>query len=388
MTDATTADAGEDGATDPDVSDLVRRLREARAAVDDVESDIADHGEDAVDRAVGAYRRATTLLDDYEDSATGTGDFQAYVRFQDEFLGLVEDLPEDVPVRDAFEAAAERMDRRRLRARDFDGARGDLEPAARLEGLLERRAEAREELQAARRDAALRLKELDERVDELADLVALGEADLDAPVERLGEPIEAYAESVREEFQTWKEEAPAREVLDLPATAESYPLVDFQSPPRDVLAYVRENPGGDHPIPKLLEYTGYSGSKLDHYVDDAAALQTSVAVHRTYLERLGADPLVVSWPPPRAEVLRRRADEIISLLDRFASEDTVVTLRRVRDLTYREDYARLRTAARARSEVTDEQLSRLRSGAVETELEAVREARARLAAALDETDED
>ncbi|RDI73073.1 hypothetical protein DWB78_09130 [Halopelagius longus] len=364
------------------------RLREARAAVDDVESAIEDHGEDAVNRAVGAYRRATALLDNYEDSATGTGDFQAYVEFQDEFLGLVEDLPEDAPAREAFEDAAERMDRRRLRERDFDGAREDLQPAADLKRLLDRRAEAGEELEAVRRDATLRLKELDERADELADLVSLGEADLDAPVERLEEPIEAYAEAVREEFRTWKEEAPAREVLDLPATAESYPLVEFQSPPRDVLDYVRENPGGDHPIPKLLEYTGYSGSKLDHYVDDAAALQTSVAVHRTYLERLDADPLVVSWPPPQAEVLRRRADEIISLLDRFASEDTVATLRRVRDLTYRDDYARLRTAARARSEVTDEQLSRLRSGAVEAELEAVRESRDRLAAVLDETDED
>lgn len=401
MTDATTEDTAE--MVDSDVSALVRRLREARDAVDDAESAIADHGEDEVNRAVNAHRRATTLLDDYEDSATGTGDFQAYVQFQEEFIGLVESLPEDAPVRGAFEDAAERMDRRRLRERDFAGAREDLEPAARLRALLGRRESARDELAAARRDATLRLEELDEAAAELADLVALGDAvgrgptdgqtqsgdaDVDALVERLRDPVETYAESVREEFRRWKAESPARDVLELPARATAFPLVEYRSPPRDVLDYVRERRGGEHPIPKLLEYTGYSGSKLDHYVDDAAALQTSVAVHRTYLERLDADPLVVSWPPPQAEVLRRRADEIISLLDRFASEDTIATLRRVRDATRRDDYARLRTVARARNEVTEEQLSRLRSGAVETELEAVRDARARLAAALEETDEE
>ncbi|SFG99789.1 hypothetical protein SAMN04488063_3527 [Halopelagius inordinatus] len=386
MTDATPADASEPA--DSDVSDLVRRLREARDAVDDADSAIADHGRDEVHRAVNAHRRATKLLDDYEDSATGTGDFQAYVRFQEEFIGLVEDLPEDVPVREAFEDAAERMDRRRLRERDFVGAREDLEPAARLKDLLDRRESARDELAAARRDAALRLTELEDAADELADLVALGAADLDAPVDILREPIATYAEAVREEFRRWKAEAPARDVLELPAAATAFPLVDYRPPPRDVLDYVRERRGGDHPIPKLLEYTGYSGSKLDHYVDDAAALQTSVAVHRTYLERLDADPLVVSWPPPQAGVLRRRADEIISLLNRFASEETVATLRRVRDLTYRDDYESLRTAARARNEVTEDQLARLRSGTVEAELDAVRDAHDRLAAVLEETDDE
>jgi hypothetical protein len=385
MTDATSTT---DGASAPDVSGLVRRLREARAAVDDAESAVADRGEEGVDRAVGAYRRATRLLDEYEDSATGTGDFQAYLRFQDEFLGLVSDLPEDVPARGAFEAAAERMDRRRLRRRDFDGARDDLEPVADLAALLDRRGEARERLREARRDATLRLKELDARADELADLVALTEADLDAPIDVLREPIEAYAEDVREEFGRWKEEAPARDVLDLAATASSYPLVDFRSPPRDVLDYVRENDAGDHPIPKLLDLTDYSGSKLSHYVDDPGALQTTVAVHRTALERLDAEPLVVSWPPPGAETLRRRADEVISLLDRFASEPTVAALRRVRALSRRDDYDRLRTAARARDGVTDEQLTRLRSGAAEAELDAVRDARDRLAATLDEADGD
>lgn len=385
MTDATPTT---DGASAPDVSGLVRRLREARAAVDDAESAVADRGEEGVDRAVGAYRRATRLLDEYEDSATGTGDFQAYLRFQDEFLGLVSDLPEDVPARGAFEAAAERMDRRRLRRRDFDGARDDLEPVADLAALLDRREEARERLREARRDATLRLKELDVRADELADLVALTEADLDAPIDVLHEPIEAYADDVREEFGRWKEEAPARDVLDLAATASSYPLVDFRSPPRDVLDYVRENDAGDHPIPKLLDLTDYSGSKLSHYVDDPGALQTTVAVHRTALERLDAEPLVVSWPPPGAETLRRRADEVISLLDRFASEPTVAALRRVRDLSRRDDYDRLRTAASARDGVTDEQLTRLKSGAAEAELDAVRDAHDRLAATLDETDGD
>jgi hypothetical protein len=152
------------------------------------------------------------------------------------------------------------------------------------------------------------------------------------------------------------------------------------------LAYVRENDVGTDPIPKLLEYTGYTGSKLQHYVDDPGELQTTVAVHRTYLERLDAEPLTLSWPPKAAGVLRPRANELASLLRHFAAEETSLALREVRELTRRDDYERLRTAARARNEVTDEQLSRLRSGAVERELEEVRAAGERLQSALDDAE--
>ncbi|SFR33883.1 hypothetical protein SAMN04487947_0075 [Halogeometricum rufum] len=367
-----------------DADDLRERLLAARADRDDAEAAIAETGEESVVAAADAYRKATRLLDDYEESAVGTGDFQAYVEFQDKFLGLVEDLPEDLPDRDAFEAAADRMDRRRLRERDFEGARADLEPAAAYVDRLDRRTETTDALTEARRDAKLLLNDLDDRIEELERLVKLGEADVDAPVERLRDPIEAYDERVTEEFRSFKSSASIREVLSVVEAAEWYPLVEFRSPPRDLREFARESPDADEPIPTLLDYADYTGSKLDHYAEDPAMLQTSVAVHRTYLERLDAGPLRVPSPPPDAETLRRRANELVSVLSRFADEETIAALRRVRELTRRDDYERLRTATRARTELTDDELERLRSGAVESDLAELRDARDALAEALSE----
>ncbi|ELZ31143.1 hypothetical protein C474_09919 [Halogeometricum pallidum JCM 14848] len=370
--------------TAAETDDLRGRLTEAREARDAAESAVAETGEESVVAAADAYRKATRLLDRYEDSAVGSGDFQAYVEFQDKFLGLVEDLPEDLPHREAFEAAAERLDRRRLRERDFEGAREDLESAAAAVERLDRRREAREELSAARRDAKLRRKDIDARIEELRRLSELGEADVDAPVERLRDPVETYNDAVTDEFRAYKRNLSAYEVLTTIEATEWYPLVDYQTPPRDLRAFVRESPDADEPVPKLLEFADYTGSKLDHYAEDPAALQTAVAVHRTYLERLDAGPLRVSFPPPSAETLRRRADELVSVLDRFADEETVARLREVRALTRLDDYDRLRTAARARTELTDDELDRLRSGAVETDLRELREAREKLTAELAE----
>jgi aminoglycoside N3'-acetyltransferase len=92
----------------------------------------------------------------------------------------------------------------------------------------------------------------------------------------------------------------------------------------------------------------------------------------------------VSSPPPDAETLRRRANELVSVLSRFADEETIAALRRVRELTRRDDYERLRTATRARTELTDDELERLRSGAVESDLAELRDARDALAEALSE----
>ncbi|MFB6091245.1 MAG: hypothetical protein ABEJ97_09325 [Halobellus sp.] len=366
-----------------DVDDCLDALREARARRDRVEDRIAAVGEESVVAAADAYRKAVRLLDRYEDSATGTGDFEAYVEFQDRFLGLVEDLPEPLPDREAFEAAAERLDSRRLSDDDFAGARDDLEPAAEYVDLLERREEATEDLSKARRDANLRLEDLDDAIAAREEVLAFADADLDAPVEEIRDPIESYNEAVREEFQSFYESAPIADVIGLLERAESFPLVEFRSPPRDLRSFARESPDADEPIPTLLEYAEYTGSKLDHYAEDPAALQTNVAVHRTFLERLSAEPLSVPLPPPPAGELRRWAGEAISLLGRFASEETVARLRTVRDLTRRDDYADLRFALRAHEELDAETRDRVQSGAVAAELDRLRDARERVAAALD-----
>ncbi|MGQ4556356.1 DUF7118 family protein [Halobellus sp. GM3] len=366
-----------------DADERIEALRSARTRREAVESHIDDRGEEAVVTAADTYRKAVRLLDRYEDSATGTGDFQAYVEFQDRFLGLVESLQESVPAHEAFSAAAERMDRRRLSADDFDAAREDLEPASEYVDLLDRRESSKEAVSAAKRDAKLALEDLDAEIERREEMLSFADADLDAPVGELREPIEAYNDAVSEEFESFYESAPAAEVVAFLERAESFPLVSYESPPRDLRTFARESPDADEPIPTLLEYADYTGSKLDHYAADPALLQTTVAVHRTFLERLSGEPLTVSLPPPPAGTLRLWAGEATSLAGRFASEETVARLRAVRSLTRREDYEDLRLAARAHEELDAEARERVRSGAAADELERLREARERLAAALE-----
>jgi len=368
--------------------DSVERLRSAHERLEELRSDVEDHGEDAVETVADTYRSAHRLLDRYVDAATGTGDFKSYVEFRGEFATLVEDLPDELPRREAFEDALEAVDKRRLNQSDFDRAQDALARAEDLVDLLEDRDDAQEAYRDARIDARDRLDAIDEREAELERLLELGDADLDAPVEQLREPIEAYDEAIREAFREYRESASARELLEFVDRTRAFPLVDLTRPSEDLLEYVRESPDGEEPIPALLEYADYSRSKLEHYAADADALKRSVATERTYLERLDADPLAVGWPPPERTVLRWRAVELRKVVDRFAPEDAIAKLREVRTLATDADrYERLRDAAVATERLDAEDRDRLASGEVADELDALREERAELEAALAELPE-
>ncbi|MFB6194424.1 MAG: hypothetical protein ABEI75_05105, partial [Halobaculum sp.] len=182
-----------------------------------------------------------------------------------------------------------------------------------------------------------------------------------------------------------------------------FPLVPFERPPDELLSYLRDADVGQEPIPTLVAYDDYSRSKLAHYVDDPGRFQARIAVHRTYLDRLSADPLLVGWPPPAAGTLRRRADELVSVIGRMrrriadseaeamglgagapaqSTDNAVALARRLHRLPTETEYDRLREAALAETELTDDQRDRLRSGEVSAELERLRSERDRLADAL------
>lgn len=368
--------------------DSVRQLRTAHERLEELRSDVQHHGEDDVETVAETYRSAQRLLDRYVDDATGTGDFKSYVEFRGEFATLVEDLPDELPRREAFEDALEAVDKRRLNQSDFDRARKALARAEDLVDLLDDRDDAREAYREARIDARDRLDAIDERTAELERLLELGDADLDAPVEELREPIAAYDEAVREAFREYRQTASARELLGFVERTRAFPLVDLPRPSEDLLAYVRESPDGEEPIPALLEYADYSRSKLEHYAADADALKRSVATERTYLERLDADPLAVGWPPPERTVLRWRVVELRKVVDRFAPEEVIATLRQVRALAAdAERYERLRDAAVATHRLDADARERLASGEVADELDELREERTELEAALEELPE-
>jgi hypothetical protein len=371
------------GDVDPGGAGAAADVRAAMRALEDARAAVADHGgRERLDAAASAVADAEAKLNQYEERATGTGDFQAYVEFQEAFATFVEALDDDLPERDAFERALDAVEKRRLSESDFEAARAALSPARDLAAVRERLVEAREELTDARRRARDRLSAVEDGIAARERLLELGDADLDAPVDELREPIAAYDDAVREAFAAFRREHPAREVLNALSSASEYPLVDVEKPPADLLAYVRERDAGEHSIPDLLEYAEYSSSKLEHYVDDASALRSAVATNQTYLDRLDGVAFTVGWPPPTADTLKYETRELLSVVSGFAPDDVATALRAVRELAWREDYERLRTAAVALDELGSAERDRLASGAVDDELAALCEERDDLEAAL------
>jgi hypothetical protein len=367
------------------MTDLIERLRTADEDCRAAASAVAEHGRGTVERVADAHERATDLLDRYEGRATGTGDFEAFVTFQGEFDDLVEDLPEDLPERGAFERAEEAIDRRRIAERHFEQAREELAAAGDVAALLDERRAARERYRDARRAVTRRKAELDDEIADLERVRELGDADLSAPVERLRDPIAAYDDAVATAFADFKRETPARDVVAFLAATENYSLVPFRSPPEDLRRYVLDADAGTETVPDLLEYARYSRSKLDHYVDDPAELKRCVGTNETYLDRLDAEPVQVGWPPAPATELQWWCEEAVRVVDRFAPSEVVERLHDVAALAREEaEFERLRAAARAREELTDEERERLERGDVAAELERAREERDRLTSALEE----
>ena len=364
-------------------SDLAADLRDAYAAYERATERVTERGEETLEAVAEQHERLEALFSTYEERVKGDGDFAVFIEFQEEMAKFVEGLPEELPHHEAFEAVDDLMQQRRLTESDFTAARDRLAPVENDVARLEERDATQNRYRELRTRARKRARELGDEITDLEHLQNLGAADLDAPVERVGDPIEAYNEAVAEAFETFRREASARDVLDFVAATTAFPLVPFEAPPSDLREYVETHEAGTESIPQLLEYAEYSKSKLSHYVDDADALTRTVATNRTYLRRLDADPLTVALPPPPADHLRWRLRELVQVTGRFAPEDVVARLRELRSLPDRTEYGRLRESAVAREQVTDDQRERLASGAVADELEQLRATRAELRDALD-----
>jgi len=366
------------------MSDAADQLRNAATERERARDAVEEVGEARLRECRDRYRQLHDRQDRYEDTATGSGNFKAFTEFEGAVADLTEALDDDLPEKETFEAVDDYLQQRRLSESDFETARRKLRPVGQRVELLDDWEDAREAYADARRAAQRRLRELGDRIDDLERLRRLGEADLDAPVEELREPIETYDDAVRESFREFRSSTPAREVLATVERADAFPLVEFTPPPPELLDYVRTHETGTDPIPKLLEYADYSASKLDHYVDDAAELKRVVGTRRTYLRNLDADPLTIGWPPPPADHLPWLTRAYGSVLSSFAADSVVATLRDVRALGDYRDYERLRESALARAELDSEERERLAGGAVAQELAVAREQRADVEAALDE----
>lgn len=339
-------------------------LRERYDELRRLETRIEDLGEGRVEAAADAYRRAHRVLDQYEEDAVGTGDFGSYVQFEGAFAAAT-DVGDDALAADAFAAADETVEKRRLSADDFTAAREALEPAAEYVDLLADRDDAVDAYRGSRKRARDARDELADRLAELRTVADMADADLDADVDRIREPVETYNERVREAFRSFLKSESARGTFDLLERADRTPFVDVDVPPTDLREYVDEHAAGTEPLSDLLAYADYSASKLDHYVDDPGALRTAVAVHRTYIERLDGEPFTLSWPPAAGDELAYEIGELVPLVSRFADEEVVATLRSIRDLARDDDYERLRRAAEVRDRLGPTELDLLRTDAID-----------------------
>jgi hypothetical protein len=367
----------------PAEDDPVSDLRAAADRLERARERVAEFGEADLRQLADAYEEFTGLLNRYEEPATGDGDFGKFIEFQGKIETAVERLDDDILLRESFEEADDHLQQRRLSESDFEYVREQLEPVADLVSRLDDREEALADYRRARKAVDSRRHEVRERIDDLERLVRLGEADLSAPTERLRDPVETYNDAVQTAWREFRRGSSAREVLTFLETMGQFPLVPFERPPAELREFVREHPAGEEPIPKLLEYAGYSQSKLDHYVDDPNALKRAVGTRQTYLQRLDADPLTVAWPPPPADRLHFRTKELTGAVNRFAP-DVVEQLRAVAALPRETDYERLRESAVAEADLSDAERERLTSGAVADELEGLRAEHERLEGALEE----
>ncbi|MXR51566.1 hypothetical protein GRX03_08110 [Halovenus sp. WSH3] len=363
--------------------ELIAALDRREAELDRRQRRVEEYGEAELAAMTDAYESFYRVLDIYQDQVTGDdGDIQTIVEFQGEIERVMSDIPDDVLHADIFEECDEYLQQKWFSDSDFEHVYERLEPVADLADRIEDRDEALEGYRKARRDVETRLRECRDEIEELERLSELAEADLDAPIERLEEPIRAYNEAAREAFREFKRSAPAREVMAFLDEMEAYPLVDFTSPPRDVVEYIETNPPGEEPIATILDYADYSRSKLEHYVDEPNKLKHAVEGHRAYLEALDGEPLTVSWPPPQAEALRYRCRELTAAVNRI-DPAVVEQLRTVAALPRETEYERLRNSAVVRQELSEEERERLQSEAIEDELAELRAERDRLMEALE-----
>lgn len=363
--------------------DLVADLEREKERIEQAQERVDEFGEEKLQDLADAYRQFTNVIERYEDDVTDDGgDFQTNIEFQSAVADVTADISDDLLLSETFEDCDEYLQQRWFSDSDFEHVREQLEPVADLVERIEERDEARRSYRETRRRIEQRVRDIGEEIDELERLSRLGNADLDAPTERLREPIEAYNGTVRDAFREFHRKRSAREVVEFLEAMEAYPLVPFEQPDDELRSYLRNHPPGEETISTLLEYAGYSRSKLDHYVDDPARLKHTIGGKKTYLDGLDAEPLTISWPPPSAETLEWRCKELTSAVNRFAP-DVVEKLRTVARLPRDTEYDRLRNSALSREELTDEERKRIKSEDLEAELEVLRKNRETLRDALD-----
>ncbi len=354
---------------------LTRRTSNPSTVTDDVErlEDALDRVEEAgaepLRRAADLKSRFDAAVREYRDSATGRGDFGSYVEFRSIATAVEEAVEEDeVYGEDSFLQAAERFDRRTIREKHFERAERDLENVEDAVAALEEAERLRDEADGERHRLRRRIDELEEERDELRGRLERAREHDDVDASELVELVGEYDRRVKEEFEGFRERASAADVVRVGARAGELPLVEDQAVDVDDARRV-EDVAGDRSAEEVLEMTGYSRSKLEHYVDDAVEFRR--AVPRSFLKSFDGSAFEIGFDEP-ADVVRYEAPELRKVVQEFADEDVVDLLRRIRRLALDDRYEEMRRAHQAAGDVDVEEVRR-RVDELEDEMEATRQ---------------
>ncbi len=366
------------------IDTLIDDLENAHATVNDIDATIDDIGEDRLNDLNDRYQEFTTLLKTYKESASGTGreTFQEYVAFQGELDAFESALPSNALKTDVFKDAIEYLDQRRLNQGDFEEAHAILAPIEDRLAIIEDREKAREEFASAKRAIQQQIDDLDDEIERLERALSFENVDFTVSVDQLRSLIDSYNTAISTDFSSFKSNAPAHDFIQFIEKTTNYPLVAFPSPPSELIEYLESADIGNEPLPHILEYTDYTRSKLSHYVDDPSTFNARIAANQTYLDRLSPSPLTISWPPPPQEELHWILRELISVVNRIATSDTMKKLNTLQNFAHKNEYSDIRRAAKAESVLDDTEKERLASGELTAEHEAKQQEKDKLQTAL------
>jgi len=335
-------------------------LRELRETVEEV-------GEERAETTRALYESLTDVTEEYREEATGHGNFEKYVEFENHVIAFENTVEEeDVHLQDDFEKSLERLDRRTLQDKHFRRALDDLDAVEELAEDYERYTELRDELRDELGSLERRKEELASRIDELEESVEKAREVEDVDVSELRDSVETYNDRVRRDFEEFVRDTSAVEVARLGEHVSNSSLLG-DVPVEEGDAERLDEYVDDESVDRVLELADSSDAKLSHYLEDTEGFRD--AVPRLWFESPSAEPFVLSYEPEGKAKYKTR--ELVPIVAEFADEETVEALRGVKRMAERGDYSRMRSALVDRREVGGD------AETVEEELEEARSERRR-----------
>jgi len=214
------------------------------------------------------YARIDEALDEYQNEATGHGNFERYVEFRSIVIGVQQGAKEqDIHLEEGFEKATDRLDRRTLQQKHFTRAHNDLEEVRGFIEDYEQYKKLRQELEEELHKLERKTKGLDEEIEKLKKDIQKAQSAEGIDVSRLREKVETYNRGITEDFDSFVRQAPAVKVARLgervskASLLEDIPIEDGAA--ERLLEYV-----DDETVEGVLELADSSDGKLSHYFED------------------------------------------------------------------------------------------------------------------------